>query len=112
MLTAHVCYLSDSRADEAPPDRRLFRVREEPKNAVPQCPVPEPDPPCPVQPPRDQPGSAGLAGSSHQPIKPLQRLQCKAWPCWETPLPPAPDGEMLFSIQWEQKNSRKPRAES
>lgn len=28
------------------------------------------------------------------------------------PLPPTPDGEMLFSIQWEKKNSRKPRAES
>lgn len=53
----------------------------------------------------------GLGGSWHQPVQPPQRLQCRAWPCWENPLPPIPDREMLFFIQWGKKNSRKPRAE-
>lgn len=77
---------------------------------MPQYPVSKPvlkAPPALHSPQEPNRALAGLAGIWPQPIKPLQRLQCKVWPCWENPLPPAPDGEMLFSIQWRKKNSRK-----
>lgn len=64
MLIAHVRVIYQTAEQTKSPG--LFRVREEPKSPVPQCPVPEPDPLCPVQPPRDQPGS-GRAGWQLQP---------------------------------------------